>query len=107
MSQILLASIVPTMAFLLEPGRGGEKQGKTLRRSLVNPLNPKIKLSILICCPYSFPTEEVGRSRLLGEVNKMSSKCILFFHGGNSYDLSVLQSIDMTRRNLILMTLRV
>ena len=28
----------------------------------VNPLNPKIKLWILICCLYSFPTEVVGRS---------------------------------------------
>ena len=27
-----------------------------------NPLNPKIKIKILICCPYSFPTEVVGRS---------------------------------------------
>ena len=26
-----------------------------------NPLNPKIKSRILICCPYSFPTEVVGR----------------------------------------------
>ena len=29
--------------------------------SLVNPLNPKIKIWILICCPYSFPTDVVGR----------------------------------------------
>ena len=27
-----------------------------------NPLNPKIKIWILICCSYSFPTEVVGRS---------------------------------------------
>ena len=27
-----------------------------------NPLNPKIKIWILICCVYSFPTEEEGRS---------------------------------------------
>ena len=26
------------------------------------PLNPKIKIWILICCPHSFPTEVVGRS---------------------------------------------
>ena len=30
--------------------------------SFFNPLNPKIKIWILICCPYSFPTEVVGRS---------------------------------------------
>ena len=38
----------------------------TLAQSLetlaVNPLNPKIKIWNLICCPYSFPTEVVGRS---------------------------------------------
>ena len=34
LSQILLASIVPTMAFLLEPGRGGEKQGKNPEEEL-------------------------------------------------------------------------
>ena len=27
-----------------------------------NPLNPRIKIWILICCPYSFPKEVVGRS---------------------------------------------
>ena len=27
-----------------------------------NPLNPKIKIWILICYPYLFPTEVVGRS---------------------------------------------
>ena len=30
---------------------------------LFNPLNPKIKIKILLCCPYSFTTEVVGRSR--------------------------------------------
>ena len=29
---------------------------------LFNPLNPRIKIEILIFCPYSFPTEVVGRS---------------------------------------------
>ena len=29
---------------------------------ILNPLIPKIKIWILICCPYSFPTEVVGRS---------------------------------------------
>ena len=27
---------------------------------LFNPLNPKIKVSVLICCPYTFPIEVVG-----------------------------------------------
>ena len=27
----------------------------------INPLNPNIKIQILICCPYTFSIEEVGR----------------------------------------------
>ena len=30
--------------------------------TFLNLLNPKIKIWILICCPYSFPTEIKGRS---------------------------------------------
>ena len=63
------------------------------------PLNPKIKIWILICCPYSFPTS-------LQISDKMSSKFILRDHVRNSHDHSVLQSTDITRRNLILITLR-
>ena len=37
-------------------GKGG------IESVLINPLNPKIKIWILICCRYSFPTEVVGRS---------------------------------------------
>ena len=33
-----------------------------LQSSFLNSLNPKIKIWILICCIYSFPTEVVGRS---------------------------------------------
>ena len=29
---------------------------------LFNPLNPKVKIWILICRPYSFHTEVVGRN---------------------------------------------
>ena len=29
---------------------------------LLNPLNPKIKINILLCRPYSFTIEVVGRS---------------------------------------------
>jgi len=37
----------------------------TMQQVRLNPLiNPKIKIWILICCPYSFPTEVVGRSWL-------------------------------------------
>ena len=39
-----------------------------------NPLKFKIKIWILICCPYSFPTEVVGRN------DKMSRKFILGDH---------------------------
>ena len=37
--------------------------------------------------------------------NKISSKFILCDHVGNSNDHSVLQSIDITRRNLMLINL--
>ena len=41
-----------------------------------------------------------------GEVEKISSKFILCDHVCNSHDYSVVQSIDITRRNLMLITLR-
>ena len=59
----------------------------------LSPLNPKIKIWILICCPYSFPTS-------LQLSDKMSSKFILCDHVCNSHDHSVLQSIDITRKIL-------
>ena len=43
-------------------------------RDTGNLLYPKIKIWILICCPYSFPTEVVG------EVDKVSSKAISCDH---------------------------
>ena len=70
-------------------------------RDTVNPLNPKIKIWILICCPYSFPTEVVG------EDDKISSKVILRDHVRNFHDHPVLQSTDITRGNLMLITLMV
>ena len=40
----------------------------------VNPLNPKIKIWILICCPHSFHTEVVGRSwKNIKQINLMWS----------------------------------
>ena len=69
---------------------------------LVKPLNSKIKIWILICSTYSFPTEVEGRSRW----KLISSKFILCDHVCNSHDHSVLQSIDITKRNLMLITLR-
>ena len=44
--------------------------------------------------------------KLWGEVDKISSKFILCDHVRNSHDHSVLQSIDITRRNLMLISLR-
>ena len=41
-----------------------------------------------------------------GEVDKISSTFILCDHVLNSHDHSVSQSIDITRRNLMLITLR-
>ena len=70
-----------------------------LKLMALNPLGPKIKIKILICHPYSFTIEEVG------EVDKISSKYILYHHVLNSHDHSVLQSIDITGRNLMLIAL--
>ena len=56
---------------------------------LLNPSHPEIKIWILICCRYLFPTE-VGR-----EFDKISSKFILSDHVRDSHDHSVLQSIDI------------
>ena len=80
---------------------GGPEQGfRYCFADRLNPLNPRIKIEILIFCPYSFPIEVVG------EVGKTLSKFILCDHVLNSHDRSVLQSIDITRRNLMLITLR-
>ena len=40
----------------------------------INPLNPKIKNWILICCPYSFPTELEERSMIKYQAN---SSCMI------------------------------
>ena len=64
----------------------------------LNPLNPRNKIEILICCPYSFPIEVVG------EVGKTLSKFISCDHVLNPHDHSVVQSIAITQRNLILIT---
>ena len=44
--------------------------------------------------------------RSCGEVDKTSSKFILGDRVRNSHDHSVLQDIDITKRNLMLITLR-
>ena len=38
-----------------------EKEAHPPIRVSFNPLNPKIKIGVLSCCPYSFPTELVRR----------------------------------------------
>ena len=40
----------------------GQLNGNEINLLVFNPLNPKIKIEILICCPYSFHIEAVGRS---------------------------------------------
>ena len=40
----------------------GKNFGKRRETELLNPLNPKIKIWVLLCCLYPFPTEVVGRS---------------------------------------------
>ena len=55
---------------------------------------------------FSFVATIHFLQKLWGEVDKISSKFILCDHVHNSLDRSVLQSIDITRRNLMLITLR-
>ena len=78
---------------------------------------------VILCCPtkvrpvkllvkvlqgreYGFLSlsEEISSDHL--QVDKISSKFILCDHVHNSHDHSVLQSIDITRRNFLLITLR-
>ena len=55
---------------------------------------------------FSFVAPIPFLQKYWGDVDKMSSKCILCDHVCNTHDHSVLQSIDITRRNLMLITLR-
>ena len=34
----------------------------TLAYDIINPLKPKIKIQIVICCPYTIPIEVVGKN---------------------------------------------
>ena len=36
-------------------------QDRAASSALINPLNPDFNIQILICCPYTFATEVVGR----------------------------------------------
>ena len=64
----------------------------------LKPLSPKIKIQIPICCPYTFPLKVVTRSCW-----SISSLCnhLLISHYQSE---SVLKSIDIKRRILILIT---
>ena len=55
---------------------------------------------------FSFVAPIHFLQKKLGEVDKISSTFILCDHVRNSHDHSVSQSIDITRRNLMLITLR-
>ena len=55
---------------------------------------------------FSFVASINFRQKKLGEVDKMTSKIILCDHVRNSHDHSVLQFTDITRRNLMLITLK-
>ena len=68
------------------------------RRSLtLYTLRSKFEFSFV--APIHFPQKKWG------EVDKISSKFILCEHVRNSQEQFVLQSIDITRRNLMLITL--
>ena len=64
-----VALIVHSISNILEKNYIWQSFGKfnfsifrqTVDPDQLNPLNPNIKISILICYPYAFPMEEVGR----------------------------------------------
>ena len=72
-------------------------ENQAIHRAL-DPWNPYIKIEILIYCPYTFSIEVVG---IFAE---MSIRLIFPDHVLNSHDNSVFQSIDVTRRNFMLIT---
>ena len=67
-------------------------------KMVVNSLNPKIKFE------FSFVASFISY-RSSGE-KLITYQAIVCDHVRNSHDHSVLQSIDITRRNLMLITLR-
>ena len=79
---------------MADPGEGPAIEG------IFNPLNLNIKIQILICYPYTFSIE------IVGQFVEVSIRIFLCDHVLNSHDHSVLQSIDITRRKLMLITLR-
>ena len=69
-------------------------------RLSVNPLTPNIKEQILLSYPHTFLI------KVLGQVVKISKKFTLGDHILNSHDLRGRISIDVTRRNLMPITIR-
>ena len=54
---------------------GGPEQGfHYCFADRLNPLNPNIKIEILICCPYSFPIEVAGE---VGKTFSNNSSCVI------------------------------
>ena len=89
----------------IEEREGSERDRERPRTSenqaihgALDPWNPYIKIEILIYCPYTFSIEVVG---IFAEV---SIRLIFPDHVLNSHDNSVFQSIDVTRRNFMLIT---
>ena len=65
-----------------------------------NPLNPKVKFEFSFVAPIHL------LQKYWGDIDTISSKLILCDHVRNSHDDSVLQSIDISSRNLMLITLK-
>ena len=71
---------------------------------------PLLKLTLLTLrskFEFSFVAPIHFLQKWWGEVDNISSEFILCDHVLNSHDHSVLQSIDITRRNLMLITPKV
>ena len=69
--------------------------------SLLNPLNPTIKIEIVICCPFSSPAGVVGGKLIKYQAN---SSCVI-----KSVILMTplfYKALIFARRNFMLITLR-
>ena len=87
--------------------RRGQKNVKQTIEVNIETVPPSLTLKTLRWkFEFSFVAPIHFLQKYWGEVDKVSSIFMLCDHVRNSLDHSVLQSIDITRRNLMLVTLR-
>ena len=78
----------------------------TFKNEIKNQVHSKRLKTLRSKFEFSFLAPTHFPQKLWGEADKISSIFILCDHVCNSHDHSILQTIDITRRNLMLITLR-